>query len=140
MLVIVNAKSIAKLEQSIAKSPKEMKKAFEDYLWDDSVSGQVKNDIRPLIPVSDRIPRNRRGREIINAAYNPYSLKKTNKKLGFKVSTIRMYNYLRFPDEGSGTSAGKVPKEFFAKGLEKNEDRIINGLLEIAEKVLEWSK
>lgn len=139
MYVEIDSKNLSKLEQSIAKSPEKIRTEFDKYLWSSKAAGQVKKDIKTIIPRSTRQPKSRKGQTIPRAA-DANSLKNSHIDLGFKVSTIRRYNYLRFPDEGSGTSAGKVPKEFFAKGLEKNEDRIINDLLEIAEKVLSWSK
>lgn len=135
MLLKVDANEITSLERALAKSPEKMGLAFNEYLHKPATMQKTENAIKAIMPMSARQPKSRKGKPIPRAK-EAKSLTNTPLPLGFKTSTKRRYNYLRFPNEGTGTSAGKAPKEFFEKGLTTQEDKLINDLLDIAENIL----
>lgn len=83
--------------------------ALNDYLHNDAAR-KIAPSIADFVPVSNRNKKHAR-----NSA--PFG-RQENYNLAVKVITSKEFNYLVFPDEALGRSAGNTPQDFTGRGLE----------------------
>lgn len=115
-----NANDIHKLATKISRMGENTEAIINNYLRTRAPE-KIIPSIIGLIPVSERKKKH---------AKTSDPLKHQNFNLSVVVKEKQKTTpYLHFPNDGTGTSEGKTPKEFMEKGLEKVKDSMINDML-----------
>lgn len=115
-----NANDIYKLATKISRMGENTEAIINNYLRTRAPE-KIVPSIVGLIPVSERKKKH---------AKTSDPLKHQNFNLSVVVKEKQKTTpYLHFPNDGTGTSEGKTPKEFMEKGLEKVKDSMINDML-----------
>lgn len=109
------------LENLIKSLPGRSEKIINDYLRDKGRE-VIKTELTNFTPVSNR----RKEHAKYSKPYERYEAF----NLGIRIITTERFNYLVFPDEGTGTSRDKSPQFFTIKGGEAAEPQLIDGLTE----------
>lgn len=115
----LNDEDIKKIQAVISESKVNAEKVINNYLRTKAPE-EIIPSIVGLMPVSERKKKH---------AKTSDPLKYENYNLSIVVKTRSPYWYLQFPNDATGTSERKAPKEFMEKGLEKVKDSMINDML-----------
>lgn len=123
----LNDADIDYLNDVIKRSSDKAEEKINKYLHDEAPK-KVMSSINSIIPVSKRNKRH---------ASESEALESSNINLGFITKTKKQFSYLYFPDQGEGTSKGSNALEFMKKGVEKEYDHILSGVITQLEKTME---
>lgn len=110
---------VKKIETAISQSGSNAEKVINNYLRTKAPE-KIIPSIVGLMPISERKKKHAR-------TSNP--LTHQNFNLSVVVKAKNEYWYLQFPNDATGTSERKTPKEFMEKGLEKVKNSMINDML-----------
>lgn len=109
-----------KIEESILEYGENSEKVINDYL-NSVAKNKFMTAIKDYMPVSNRNK---------NHAKTSNSIDSISYNLALVIKTKSKFNYLYFPQTGEGTSKGKNPNDFMEKGINKEYDNVINGMLD----------
>ena len=118
----LNADSIDVLERAIKEYQQGAEDKITGYLHDKGYQ-TLSNSIQSMIPVSDRKKKH---------AKNSAALMDRQKgsRLAVTVGTRSKFHYLYFPDDGTNTKHHAGKQHFFERGVEAQEENVINGILD----------
>lgn len=119
----IKQEDIIRLQEAMMRFGDESESTINDYFMGIGANIGVRA-ITSLLPTSGRTWK---GKGKPAKSSNPFQSDFVN--LGFSIRSKKKYNYLYFPDQGSGTSLKNNPLEFMDKGLDKVYDDIVDGLL-----------
>lgn len=117
----INDNDLLIIEEAIKGYGDNAEDVINDYLVNEA-GDRFKQSITNLIPVSDRNKRNH--------ARNSDPFKVEDANLALVVRTKKQYHYLYFPNEGEGTNKRHAPLLFDERGVEKEYDNVVNGILD----------
>ena len=115
-------KEFNNLVKSLSGYGAEVESALNEYVHNEAPQ-KIKPSIEGLIPVSDR--------NKVHARYSAPFGRQENYNLAVKLITSKEFNYLVFPDEGLGNSAGKTPLDFTGRGLEAEMPVLIDEMTQL---------
>lgn len=119
-------------EELLKLLPNRAESEINKYLQDEGIE-KARREMENLTPISDRPITKSHGRHAKPS--KPYG-RQEFPNLGFTVITSPQFNYLVFPDEGMGTSKGRVAQEFSRLGAEKASNDIVKGINAALEELL----
>lgn len=122
-------KDIDRLVTAIKNYEGHAEEALGNYLRNEA-DEIFRPSIENLIPVSNRDKKHARNSAPLTGDMQG--------NLSLYIHTKKAWHYLYFPDEGEGTSKGQAPHDFMGKGVEKEYDTVINGMLDSL--INEWDK
>lgn len=115
-------KEFDNLVKSLSGYGAEVESALNEYVHSEAPR-KIRPAIEGLVPVSDR--------NKVHARNNAPFGRQENYNLAVKLITSREFNYLVFPDEGLGSSAGKTPLDFTGRGLEAEMPVLIDEMSQL---------
>ena len=118
----LDARSIEILENTIKEYQQGAEEKITDYLHGKGYE-ILSNSIQNLIPVSKRKKKHARN-------YKALRDRKKHSILAVIVGTTSRFDYLYFPDDGSNTLHHAGEQHFFERGVEKEEENVVNGILD----------
>lgn len=116
----IKQEDLNKIEEAILEYGENSEKVINDYL-NSVAKNKFMAAIKDYMPVSNR-------RKIHAKTSN--SIDSISYNLALVIKTKSKFNYLYFPQTGEGTSKGKSPNDFMEKGIDKEYDNVINGILD----------
>lgn len=118
----LNAKSIDVLERTIKEYQQGAEEKITNYLHGKGYE-ILSNSIQNRIPVSNRKKKHARN-------YKALRDRKKGSNLAVIIGTAPKYDYLYFPDDGSNTVHHAGEQHFFEKGVEAEEENVVNQILD----------
>ena len=116
----IDATEFERLQNAIKNFPGNAEGAINEVLHTEGIQ-LIQDAVRNLMPVSGREWKGKKA-----AAKGAKSLTDTKGNLFVWVRTPNNYHYLYFPDDGSNTRRHAGNQQFFLKGAEKEQEKIID--------------
>lgn len=116
----LKAEQLEKITDAITSAGADAETAINAYLKN-TAPDIVKTSITDLIPISNRTKKHAR---------NSNPLEHENFNLALKVKSRSPFYYLKFINDGTGTSTGKTPLEFMERGLDAKVEEMTSGMLD----------
>lgn len=126
----IDFKAFEKLEDEYKKAPDTVGRAMDEYIHGKGLQ-YAQQHMAEFVPVSQR---KKKGAQ--HARFSKPYTRSTKFNLGFEVMTAQQFNYLVFPNDGTGTSKRKAAQDFAQKGLDQSTPKIIDELQNIITKTL----
>lgn len=125
----LNQSEVEVLEKSIQDYSGDAEDVITRYLHGQGYE-QLEEGIRRLIPDSRRNKSNYK--EHREHAVDSKSLmdRQKNSNLSVTIGTTKDFHYLYFPDDGTDTVHHAGNQQFFFKGVQNEEENVINGILD----------
>ena len=118
----LNADSIDILERAIKEYQQGAEEKITSYLHNRGYQA-ISNSIQNMIPVSDRKKKHARSSSALMD-------REKGSMLAVTVGTRSKFHYLYFPDDGTNTKHHIGEQHFFERGVEAQEENVINGILD----------
>jgi hypothetical protein len=116
----LKAEQLDKITDAIKQAGADAETAINTYLQN-TAPDLVKTSITDLIPISNRTKKHAK-------TSNPFEHQNFN--LALSVKSRSPFYYLKFINDGTGTSKGKNALEFMERGLDAKVDEMTDGMLD----------
>lgn len=124
----IKAQDIERVQEAVIRCGLQSEGLLNDYLHNEA-GDMIAQSITRAMPRSTRKKvhaKDKKWYEQINYDLSVGIANKTGGKNSFY--------YLYYPATGTGTSEGKEPNDFMERGLEKEYNKIVNGMIEVLTK------
>ena len=122
----LKADQLEKITDAIKQAGADAETAINAYLQN-TAPDIVKTSITDLLPISNRTQKHAK-------TSNPFEHKNFN--LALQVKSRSPFYYLKFINDGTGTSKGKNALEFMERGLDAKVEEMTDGMLDAINEIM----